>query len=153
NRFANLKDVVPSAESNTQASTSFKDPRLIELIRRESNEIIKQHGGIIVVETKLGFICANAGIDQSNVGYLGDIALLLPENPDRSAALLRSQIKDQSGREVAVIISDTFGRPFRHGQTNVALGLAGIEPIMSYIGKPDIFGKKLKVTEIAVADE
>ena len=78
---------------------------------------------------------------------------MLPENPDKSAALLRSYIRNKSGKEIAVIISDTFGRPFRQGQTNVAIGLAGIEPIESYIGKSDIFGKKLKVTEIAVADE
>ena len=131
----------------------YKDPRLIELIRRESNNIVRHSGGIIIVETKLGFICANAGIDQSNVSVEGDVALLLPENPDKSAALLRSYIRNKSGKEIAVIISDTFGRPFRQGQTNVAIGLAGIEPIESYIGKSDIFGKKLKVTEIAVADE
>jgi coenzyme F420-0:L-glutamate ligase / coenzyme F420-1:gamma-L-glutamate ligase len=152
-RFVNLKNIEPSEESKKLARTSSKDPRLIELIRRESNDIVRHSGGIIIVETKLGFICANAGIDQSNVSVEGDVALLLPENPDKSAALLRSYIRNKSGKEIAVIISDTFGRPFRHGQTNVAIGLAGIEPIESYIGKSDIFGKKLKVTEIAVADE
>ncbi len=153
NRFVNLKNIEPSEESKKLARTSYKDPRLIELIRRESNNIVRHSGGIIIVETKLGFICANAGIDQSNVSVEGDVALLLPENPDKSAALLRSYIRNKSGKEIAVIISDTFGRPFRQGQTNVAIGLAGIEPIESYIGKSDIFGKKLKVTEIAVADE
>lgn len=153
NRFVNLKNIEPSEESKKLARTSYKDPRLIELIRRESNNMVRHSGGIIIVETKLGFICANAGIDQSNVSVEGDVALLLPENPDKSAALLRSYIRNKSGKEIAVIISDTFGRPFRQGQTNVAIGLAGIEPIESYIGKSDIFGKKLKVTEIAVADE
>jgi coenzyme F420-0:L-glutamate ligase / coenzyme F420-1:gamma-L-glutamate ligase len=153
NRFVNLKNIVPSEESKKLAMTSCKDPRLIELIRRESNDIVRHSGGIIIVETKLGFICANAGIDQSNVSVEGDVALLLPENPDKSAASLRSYIRNKSGKEIAVIISDTFGRPFREGQTNVAIGLAGIEPIESYIGKSDTFGKKLKVTEIAVADE
>jgi coenzyme F420-0:L-glutamate ligase/coenzyme F420-1:gamma-L-glutamate ligase len=81
------------------------------------------------------------------------MALLLPENPDKSAALLRERIKTKCGKEIAVVVSDTFGRPFRHGQTNVAIGLAGIQPIESYIGKSDIFGKKMRVTEIAVADE
>jgi coenzyme F420-0:L-glutamate ligase/coenzyme F420-1:gamma-L-glutamate ligase len=153
NRFVNLKNIEASEESKKLARTSCKDPRLIEIIRRESNDIVRHSGGIIIVETKLGFICANAGIDQSNVSVEGDVALLLPENPDKSAALLRSYIRNKSGKEIAIIISDTFGRPFRHGQTNVAIGLAGIEPIESYIGKSDIFGKKLKVTEIAVADE
>ena len=152
NKFVNLKDIEPSEESKELAKISCKNPRLIELIRRESNAIVRHSGGIIIVETKLGFICANAGIDQSNVS-VGDIALLLPENPDKSAASLRSYIRNKCGKEIAVVISDTFGRPFREGQTNVAIGLAGIEPIESYIGKSDIFGKKLKVTEIAVADE
>jgi coenzyme F420-0:L-glutamate ligase/coenzyme F420-1:gamma-L-glutamate ligase len=153
NKFVNLSNIEPSAESKKLALSSCKDPRLIELIRRESNEIVKQSGGIIIVETKLGFICANAGIDQSNVDLIDDIALLLPDNPDRSAALLRECIKTKCGKEIAVVISDTFGRPFRLGQTNVAIGLAGIEAIESYVGKLDMFGRKLRVTEIAVADE
>ncbi|MFZ0327930.1 MAG: coenzyme F420-0:L-glutamate ligase [Nitrososphaeraceae archaeon] len=153
NRFVNLKDIEPSAESMALAARSCKDPRLIELIRRESKEIVKMSRGIVIVETKLGFICANAGIDQSNVSTESDIALMLPENPDNSANMIRKCIKNITGKEVAVVVSDTFGRPFRQGQTNVAIGLAGIEPIESYIGRPDIFGKKLKVTEIAIADE
>jgi coenzyme F420-0:L-glutamate ligase/coenzyme F420-1:gamma-L-glutamate ligase len=153
NKFVNLCSIEPSAESKKLALSSCKDPRLTELILRESNEIVRQSGGIIIVESKLGFICANAGIDQSNVDLIDDIALLLPENPDRSAALLRECVRTKCGKEIAVVISDTFGRPFRHGQTNVAIGLAGIEAIESYIGKLDMFGKKLRVTEIAIADE
>ncbi|HEY7570923.1 MAG TPA: coenzyme F420-0:L-glutamate ligase [Nitrososphaeraceae archaeon] len=153
NKFVDLNDIVPSVESKKLAFSSYKDPRLIELIRRESKEIVKRSRGIIIVETKLGFICANAGIDQSNVDRTNDMALLLPENPDKSAALLKERVKTKCRKEIAVVISDTFGRPFRHGQTNVAIGSAGIEPIESYIGKSDLFGKKLRVTEIAVADE
>ncbi|HZT34799.1 MAG TPA: coenzyme F420-0:L-glutamate ligase, partial [Nitrososphaera sp.] len=107
--------------------------------------------GIIITETLHGFVCANSGIDQSNVE--GDSAVLLPENPDASARALRAFIKEAEGVTVAVIITDTFGRAFRMGQTNVAIGVAGLEPIKSYIGSKDMFGRRLKVTEIAVADE
>ncbi|HEY7506016.1 MAG TPA: coenzyme F420-0:L-glutamate ligase, partial [Nitrososphaera sp.] len=98
-----------------------------------------------------GLICANAGVDQSNVE--GDAALLLPVDPDKSANRLRDSIGKKTGKEVAVIITDTFGRPFREGQTNVAIGIAGINPIKSYIGSRDMYGRKLKVSEIAIADE
>ena len=107
--------------------------------------------GVIIVETKHGFVCANAGIDESNVknGY----ATLLPDDPDKSANLLKDRIKQRTGKDVAIIISDTFGRPFRLGQTDVAIGIAGLEPILDYNGKPDTFGKIMQVTAIAVADE
>jgi len=107
--------------------------------------------GIIIVETKHGFVCANAGIDESNVedGY----ATLLPDDPDKSANLLKDRIKKKTGKNTAVIISDTFGRPFRLGQTDIAIGIAGLEPILDYNGKPDTFGKIMLVTAIAVADE
>ena len=107
--------------------------------------------GIIIVETKHGFVCANAGIDESNVedGY----ATLLPDDPDKSANLLKDRIKKKTGKNTAVIISDTFGRPFRLGQTDIAIGIAGLEPILDYSGKPDTFGKIMQVTAIAVADE
>ncbi len=107
--------------------------------------------GIIIVETNHGFVCANAGIDESNVqdGY----ATLLPEDPDRSANLLKEKIEQKTGKNIAVIISDTFGRPFRLGQTDVAIGVAGIEPILDYSGKPDTFAKIMQVTAIAIADE
>ena len=106
---------------------------------------------MIIVETKHGFVCANAGIDESNVkdGY----ATLLPDHPDKSANLLKDRIKQKTGKNVAIIISDTFGRPFRLGQTDVAIGIAGLEPILDYSGKQDTFGKIMQVTAIAVADE
>jgi len=115
--------------------------------------IIKVSEKTLIVETKHGFICANAGIDQSNVSQDSDEVLLLPENPDRSAKKIRKSIYEKTKKNVSIIISDTFGRPFRKGQTNIAIGVAGIYPLKSYIGNRDTFGKVLKVTEIAIVDE
>jgi coenzyme F420-0:L-glutamate ligase/coenzyme F420-1:gamma-L-glutamate ligase len=126
---------------------------LIELILRESIDIVKVSEKTLIVETKYGFICANAGIDQSNVSSNAEEVLLLPENPDGSAKKIRHSIYKKTGINVSIIISDTFGRPFRKGQTNVAIGIAGINPIKSYIGQKDSFDKILKVTEIAIVDE
>ena len=150
-RILSLSSVNPSLLANGIASSYGKDPRLVELILSESKRIVRMENGIIIVETKHGFICANAGIDESNVqdGY----ATLLPDNPDQSANLLKNRIEQKTGKNTAVIISDTFGRPFRLGQTNIAIGIAGIEPILDYNGKPDTFGRIMQVTAIAVADE
>ena len=150
-RILSLSSVNPSLLANGIASSYGKDPRLVELILSESKRIVRMENGIIIVETKHGFVCANAGIDESNVqdGY----AALLPEAPDKSASLLKERIEQKTGKNTAVIISDTFGRPFRLGQTDVAIGIAGIEPILDYIGKPDTFGKVMQVTAIAIADE
>jgi|TARA_B100000508_G_scaffold89962_1_gene70100 coenzyme F420-0:L-glutamate ligase/coenzyme F420-1:gamma-L-glutamate ligase len=150
-RILSLSSVNPSLLANGIASSYGKDPRLVELILSESKRIVRMENGIIIVETKHGFVCANAGIDESNVqdGY----AALLPEDPDKSASLLKERIEQKTGKNTAVIISDTFGRPFRLGQTDVAIGIAGIEPILDYIGKPDTFGKVMQVTAIAIADE
>ena len=153
NRFFNLKDVIPSKKALEIFSIHEKDPRLIELILRESSDIIKVTNKTLIVETKYGFICANAGIDQSNVSYDTEGVLLLPENPDESANKIRKFIYNKIKKNVSIIISDTFGRPFRKGQTNVAIGIAGITPLKSYIGLKDSFGKILKVTEIAIVDE
>ena len=150
-RILSLSSVNPSLLANGIASSYGKDPRLVELILSESERIVRMENGIIIVETKHGFVCANAGIDESNVqdGY----ATLLPEDPDKSARLLKERIEQKTGKNIAVIISDTFGRPFRLGQTDVAIGIAGLEPILDYSGKPDTFGKIMQVTAIAVADE
>jgi coenzyme F420-0:L-glutamate ligase/coenzyme F420-1:gamma-L-glutamate ligase len=150
-RVLSLSSVNPSLLANGISSSYGKDPRLVELILSESKRIVRMENGIIIVETKHGFVCANAGIDESNVqvGY----AALLPEDPDKSANQLKVRIKQYTGKNVAVIISDTFGRPFRLGQTDVAIGIAGLEPILDYEGKPDTFGKIMQVTAIAVADE
>ncbi len=150
-RIIDLAGVKPSAKAIRMATEHDKDPRLMELILEESTRILRAKNGIIITETKHGFVCANAGVDQSNVR--GDMAVLLPIAPDRSARRIKDGVKKRTGKEIAVVISDTFGRPFRNGQTNIAIGIAGIEPIKSYIGAYDMYGKKLRVTEIAVADE
>ena len=150
-RMLSLSSVNPSLLANGIASSYGKDARVIELILSESERIVRMENGIIIVKTKHGFVCANAGIDESNVqdGY----ATLLPKDPDKSAILLKERIEQKTGKNISVIISDTFGRPFRLGQTDVAIGIAGLEPILDYNGKPDTFGKIMRVTAIAVADE
>jgi coenzyme F420-0:L-glutamate ligase/coenzyme F420-1:gamma-L-glutamate ligase len=150
-RVTNLSSVNTSILANGIANSYDKDPRLVELILSESKRIVRMENGIIIVETKHGFICANAGIDDSNVkdGYV----TLLPNDPDKSANLLKNEIEQKSGKNISVLISDTFGRPFRLGQTNIAIGVAGMEPILDYKGRTDTFGKTLQVSAIAVADE
>lgn len=150
-RVIDLATVKPSKRALGMAKRYKKDPRIVELILRESRKIIKMERGIIITETKNGLVCANSGVDVSNVD--GDSAALLPVNPDRSAEIIRTVIKRYTDKDVAVMITDTFGRPFREGQVNVAIGLSGLQPIRDYRGSRDMFGKKLKVTQMAVADE
>jgi coenzyme F420-0:L-glutamate ligase/coenzyme F420-1:gamma-L-glutamate ligase len=152
-RLVDLRVVNPSPRSLHIAKQYDKDPRLIELILNESVDVLRLARGMLIAETKHGLICANAGVDQSNVEGSNDYAVLLPEDADTSARKLRDSFRKKVGIDVAVIISDTFGRPFREGQVNVAIGVAGIQPLKSYIGTQDMYGKKLKVTEIAVVDE
>lgn len=151
-RVVDLAKVRPSRKAARLAGELQKDPRVVQLILDEAREIVMMKNGIIITETKHGFVCANSGVDQSNLARK-DAAILLPIDPDASARRLRLFFKKDQGKDVAVIITDTFGRPFREGQVNVAVGVAGIRPIKNYIGKKDMFGKKLRVTEIAVADE
>ena len=150
-RIVDLSSVNPSLLASGIASSYGKDPRLVELILSESKRIVRMQDSVIIVESNHGFVCANAGIDESNVrdGYV----TMLPEDPDQSANKLKKQIEQRTKKNTAVIISDTFGRPFRLGQANIAIGIAGMEPIIDYKGKPDTFGKILQVTAIAVADE
>ena len=150
-RIVNLSTVIPSLLAQGIGSEYDKDPKLLEVILSESKRIVRMENGIIIVETKNGLICANAGIDESNVpnGH----ATLLPIDPDKSAQDLREKILKKSGKNVAVLISDTFGRPFRMGQTDCAIGVSGINSIIDYEGKKDTFGKTLRVTAIAIADE
>jgi coenzyme F420-0:L-glutamate ligase/coenzyme F420-1:gamma-L-glutamate ligase len=150
-RVIDLASIKPSTKAIRMAKEHDKDPRVMELILNESTQILRAKNGIIISETKHGFVCANAGVDQSNVE--GDTAVLLPVAPDESASRLQDAVKKKVGKEIAVVITDTFGRTFRNGQTNVAIGIAGINPIKSYIGTYDMYGRKLRVTEIAVADE
>jgi coenzyme F420-0:L-glutamate ligase / coenzyme F420-1:gamma-L-glutamate ligase len=152
-RTADLSKIIPSEESHKISLNTGKDPRLVELIISQSNEIVRIERDIIIAETKHGFVCANAGIDASNVGKSTNTVVLLPDDPDESARRIRNDIKSRTKINVSVIVSDTFGRPFRKGQVNVAIGSSGINPILSYVGNTDMYGKILKVTEIAIADE
>ena len=150
-RVVNLNSIIPSELSVGISSAYEKDPRLVEAILSESKRIVRMEHGVIIVETNHNFICANAGIDESNVEK--GFATLLPVDPDKSAKKIRDSILQITGKNIAVIISDTFGRPFRLGQTDHAIGIAGIESIKNYEGKPDTFGKIMRVTAIAIVDE
>ena len=150
-RIVDLSTVKPSLLSEGISSQYQKDPRIIELILSETKRIVRMKNGIIIVETNNGVICANAGVDESNVKE--GFATLLPINSDISAQTIRNKIQKQTNKNVAVIISDTFGRPFRMGQINCAIGISGLNPILNYAGTLDSFGKILRITEIAVADE
>lgn len=147
-----LSTVQPSSLAETIAKTSGKDPRHVEAILRESTSIVRMHGAHLIVETPHGFVCANAGVDRSNVGKNDSVALL-PVDPDKSAKMIRHRIIELTGANVGVIISDTFGRAWRNGQVNVAIGVAGLSPIVDYRGTNDMFGNQLTVTQIAIADE
>src|SRR5574341_1154134 len=151
-RVVSLDSVTPSAEAERLAAETEKDPRLVELILRESSRIVRQRGPVLITETHHGFVCANAGIDASNVGPEG-LVCLLPEDPDRSARDIRQAILAATGADVAVVISDTFGRPWREGHTNVAVGVAGMLPFADYVGQVDTHGYELRVSTLAVADE
>ena len=150
-RMIELTTIHPSLLAQGISSQYNKDPALIELILSESKRIVRMKNGLIIVETNNGFICANAGIDESNV--VDGFATLLPLNSDKSAEIIRTKILNETGKNVAIIISDTFGRPFRMGQTNCAIGISGLNPILDYIGTLDSFKRILRVTAIAIADE
>ncbi len=150
-QIVNLSSVEPTLLAIGIANEYGKDSRIVQLILDQSKRIVRMHKGIIISETIHGFICANAGVDESNVK--DDYATLLPKDSDKSAEILRERVKTRTGKNVAVIISDTFGRPFRQGQTNVAIGIAGIDAVVDYTGTKDNFGKILRVTAIAIADE
>ena len=150
-RVVNLDSIIPSELSIGIASAYDKDPKLVQAILSESERIVRMEHGVIIVQTKHGFVCANAGIDESNVenGY----ATLLPNDSDKSAQEIRLKILQQTGKKIAVIISDTFGRPFRMGQTDHAIGVSGMDTILHYEGTLDTFGKLLRVTATAIVDE
>jgi len=148
----NLDRVVASPFAKALAQQSGKDPALVEVILQESKGIVRMGDGHIITETKHGYVCANAGIDQSNVPGERNVALL-PKNPDLSARRIRRKIRRLTGKDVAVIVSDTHGRPLREGEINVAIGVAGINPIRDRRGETDLFGYVLRVKQTAVADE
>jgi coenzyme F420-0:L-glutamate ligase/coenzyme F420-1:gamma-L-glutamate ligase len=150
-RVVRLAEVTPSPAAVAMAQELSRDPRLVELILRESKRVVRMDKGVLIVETRHGWICANGGVDQSNVDL--DTASLLPEDPDRSARTLRDRIRQLTGLDLAIVVSDTFGRPWREGLTNVAIGVVGIQPIRSYVGERDPAGHVLQATLLAVVDE
>ena len=150
-RFVILDEVEPSALAIELAANWEKDPRHVEVVLRESKRIVRMDRGVIICETRHGLVCANAGVDASNVP--GERLMLLPADPDASAARIRAGLQRETGADVAIIISDTFGRPWRTGYTEVAIGVAGMLPIIDYVGKIDTAGRELRATWICIADE
>ena len=154
-RYVELKSVGPSEQAQSLAEQTGKDPRYIEVVLSESAEVVKHRRNILIVAHRLGFVMANAGIDQSNIEHADgeERVLLLPRDPDGSAAALKARLDAAFAADVGVIINDSFGRPWRNGVVGVALGVAGLPSLLDMIGAPDLFGRPMQVTEIAVADE
>lgn len=152
-RVTRLSQITPSEFARKIAADSGKDARHVEAILRESKKIIRMKDGHLITETVQGFICANAGVDQSNVGANRDSITLLPKNSDDSAERIRKTINRLTQIRLAVIITDTFGRPWRIGQVNFAIGVSGMKPVLDYRGTKDMNRRVLRVTEIAIADE
>jgi coenzyme F420-0:L-glutamate ligase/coenzyme F420-1:gamma-L-glutamate ligase len=151
-RLLDLRTVEPSALALQFAERWRRDPRHVEAVLRESTRIIRMDRGLIIAQTRHGFVCANAGVDQSNVDG-EDVVCLLPLDPDASASRIRDRLARRTGAEVAVILSDSFGRPWRQGIVNVAIGVAGLTPLVDYRGQPDNAGRIMNATIMAVADE
>lgn len=166
-RAVNLATITPSQRAIELAQKTEKDARVVELILRESNEILRTRVGAIIVEHKLGFVCANAGIDHSNVSSndfsrskpatkvatTSEYVLLLPKNPDQSAENIRRQIEEKTGKQIGVLIIDSHGRAWRNGTVGIAIGISGVPGLEDLRGKPDLFGYRLQVTQVGVADE
>lgn len=151
-RTCELGDIEPSALAIAYAARWDKDPRAVELVLRQTSRIVRMDNGVLIVETGPGWVCANAGIDESNSMADGR-AILLPEDADRSAARIREEIRKITGVEIAVLVTDTFGRPWRDGLTEVCLGIAGMNPMLDLRGTSDLSGRELHHTVIAIADE
>lgn len=152
-RLIDLSTVEPSGFARDWADRWDRDARQVEVVLRESASIVRMSpGGLIISRTRHGLVCANAGVDVSNVGG-GDVAALLPEDPDASAQRIREGLRERTGATPAVIVSDSFGRPWRNGIVNVAIGSAGIESLLDLRGEPDVAGRPMRATIIAVADE
>jgi len=146
-----LEDIEPSAKAQRWARDHGKDARLVEVVLRESKRVLRMERGLLIVETQHGFVCANAGVDTSNIAS-GQVTLL-PKDSDRSAARIRQDLEREFGVRLALIVSDTFGRPWRVGLVNVALGVSGMTPFIDYRGQKDCFGEELHATQMAVADQ
>ena len=154
-RYVDLRDVAPSPRAIELAAAVGKDRRVVEVILSESEQVVRYSRGVLITAHRLGFVMANAGVDQSNIGHADDSerVLLLPQNPDASCDALKQRIDARFGVDVAVIINDSFGRPWRNGVVGVAIGAAGLPALVSLVGMPDLFGRALRVTEVAIADE
>ncbi len=151
-QIVNLKNVVPSSQALKLAKQLDKPAELVEVILKESKHVVRAEQGHLIVETHHGFVCANAGVDASNVPG-NDFVTLLPKDPDYSAQQIRNEIKAAFKVDVAVVVSDTHGRPFRNSAINIAIGTSGLAPIKDYVGQTDLFGYQLRTTSVAVADE
>lgn len=151
-RIVDLHDITPSPDAVELAKRADKDPRLVELILNESRRVVRHVPGIIIVEHRLGIVLANAGIDRSNVEGDEDVVLLLPENPDASAAKLKQALENQFAVRLGVVITDSVGRPWRLGTTGIAIGCAGVTALDDLRGQRDLFGRVLQVAEVATAD-
>jgi coenzyme F420-0:L-glutamate ligase/coenzyme F420-1:gamma-L-glutamate ligase len=148
-----LRTVAPGARAAALALDAKKDPRLVEVILRESRSVRRIRPGLIIAEHRLGFVCANAGVDHSNVGLGDDVVVTLPRDPDASAERIRAGLREAFGVDVGVIVNDSHGRPFRQGTTGAAIGASGLRVLRSYVGEPDRYGYVLRVSVEAVADE
>ena len=155
NRYVRLTDIVPGEKAKALAAEIGKDPRYVEIVLSEASEVVRYRPNLLIVAHRLGYVMANAGVDQSNIERVDgeERVLLLPRDPDRSAAVLKQGFDEAYAANVGVIINDSFGRPWRNGIVGVALGVAGLPSLLDMIGKPDMFGRPMQVTEIAVADE
>jgi coenzyme F420-0:L-glutamate ligase/coenzyme F420-1:gamma-L-glutamate ligase len=151
-RVRRLASVIPGAEAHRLAAVLGKEPALVELILGESSEVLRAERGVLIAETRHGLVCANAGIDSSNLPEAGTVCLL-PEDPDTSARRIRAEIRAAAGVAAAVIVADSFGRAWRLGQAEVAIGCAGLSPLDDWRGRRDASGRKLEATLIAIADE
>ena len=156
-RYVNLEEVTPSREAQDLEVLTGKDPRLLEVILQESNRIVRTRENLVIVEHRLGFVCANAGIDHSNVaaprGERGEWVLLLPQDPDASAEQLRSGLASRTGKKIGVLIIDSHGRAWRLGTVGVAIGIGGFPALLDRRGETDRYGRVLQVTQVGLADE
>ena len=150
-RVRRLESIEAGTRAHALAAEHRKDPRLVQAVLDESAEVLRAHDGVLICATRHGFVCANAGVDQSNVSHPGEL-VLLPDDPDASARRLRAALEAARGVRPAILIADSFGRAWRLGQTDVAIGCAGLVPLDDWAGRPDAYGRDLRVTAIAVAD-
>jgi coenzyme F420-0:L-glutamate ligase/coenzyme F420-1:gamma-L-glutamate ligase len=154
-RYVHLRDVAPSARAKALAATAGKDPRVVELVLGESVAVLRCVPGVVIVEHRLGFVMANAGIDASNVDRpeADEVVLLLPADPDQSAARLRQALRERTGCDIGVVINDSFGRAWRNGTIGTAIGVAGLPGLVDMRGRPDRSARRLQHTEVGVGDE